>query len=450
MSSVPVAPTSAFLDRVFDDHEPPSRDLYKKCVHCGFCLPTCPTYTLWGEEMDSPRGRIHLIKIGAEGTATLSDAYVQHFDRCLGCMACMTACPSGVRYDRLLEATRAQIERRHPRSLSERALRKLIFTIFPFAGRLRAALLPAWVYRVSGLRKLVRSTWLRRLVPPGLRAMDDVLPAFTLRGLWTRLPKRVTATGSVRRKVALLSGCVQQVLFSEVNAATIRVLAAEGFEVVIPESQGCCGALALHAGQEEEAQAFARRLIDVLEKASVETIVINAAGCGSTMKEYGYLLRNDPAYADRAAALAAKCRDISEVLTEGESRAVRHPLPLRVAYHDACHLQHAQGIRIPPRQLLEAIPGLELVEIPDAAICCGSAGIYNLVQPEAARELGDRKVRNCLTTDPDLIVTANPGCIVQLASGLERAGKRIPVRHLVEVVDASLRGVPAGELRSPI
>jgi glycolate oxidase iron-sulfur subunit len=438
------------IDRtpIFDDHNPPAAELYKKCVHCGFCLPTCPTYALWGEEMDSPRGRIHLMKIGAEGNANLTDSFVQHFDWCLGCMACVTACPSGVRYDRLIEATRAQLERHHRRSPGEILHRKWIFNLFPHPGRLRAALLPAWAYQASGLRALVRGTGLVKLLPRKLRSMEALLPALTLRDLRARMPERIPAQGTVRKRVGLLTGCVQRVLFSGVNAATARVLAAEGCEVIIPRAQGCCGALMVHAGLEEKALAFARKLIDVFERAGVDTIVINAAGCGSTMKEYGYLLRHDPQYAERAQAIAAKCKDISEVLADLEPRAPRHPLPLRVAYHDACHLQHAQGVRTQPRQMLKTIPNLELLEIPDAALCCGSAGIYNLVQPDTATQLGDLKVQNCLSTNPDLIVSANPGCLVQLASGLKRAGKQIPVLHMIELMDAAIQGTPAADLQA--
>jgi glycolate oxidase iron-sulfur subunit len=442
--------TAEGIDRVpiFDDHNPPAAELYKKCVHCGFCLPTCPTYALWGEEMDSPRGRIHLMKIGAEGKANLTDSFVQHFDRCLGCMACMTACPSGVRYDRLIEATRAQLQRHYRRSPGEIIHREWIFNLFPFPGRLRAALWPAWAYQASGLRALVRGTGLVKLLPFKLRSMEAMLPTLTVRELRAHLPEHIPAQGPVRKRVGLLTGCVQSVLFSGVNAATARVLAAEGCDVIIPREQGCCGALMVHAGLEEKALGFARRLIDVFERAGVDTIAINAAGCGSTMKEYGYLLRHDPRYAERANAFAARCKDISEVLAELEPRAVRHPLPLRVAYHDACHLQHAQGVRSQPRQMLQTIPELELLEIPDAALCCGSAGIYNLVQPDAAMQLGDRKVNNCLSTSPDLVVSANPGCLLQLASGLQRAGKRIPVLHMIEIMDAAIQGTPAAQLQA--
>jgi glycolate oxidase iron-sulfur subunit len=448
MAAADVTPRSPAVP-AFDDHDPPAAELYKKCVHCGFCLPTCPTYTLWGEEMDSPRGRIYLMKLGAEGKANLTDSFVQHFDRCLGCMACVTACPSGVEYDRLIEATRAQIQRRYRRSPGNALHRGLIFGLFPYPGRLRAALLPAWAYQASGLRALVRGTRLLRLLPRKLRSMEALLPALSLRELAARQPPAlVPAQGAARRRVGLLTGCVQRVLFSGVNAATVRVLAAEGCEVVVPREQGCCGALMVHAGLDDRARAFARRLVDVFERAGVDTIVVNAAGCGSSMKEYGHLLRDDPRYAERARAFAGKCKDVSEVLAELEPRAVRHPLPLRVAYHDACHLQHAQGVRAEPRRMLGTIPGLELVEIPDAALCCGSAGIYNLVQPEAAEELGDRKVAHCLSTRPDLVVSANPGCLMQLAAGLERAGRQVPVLHMIELLDAAIQGTPAAALRA--
>jgi glycolate dehydrogenase iron-sulfur subunit len=255
------------------------------------------------------------------------------------------------------------------------------------------------------------------------------------------IPELIPAQGERRRRVGLLLGCVQRVLFPRVNAATARVLAAEGCEVVAPKAQPCCGALLVHAGEEELAAQLARQTIEVFEKAQVDTIIINAAGCGSNVKEYGHLLRDDPKYAARAKAFAAKCRDVSEFLDELEPRATRQALRLRVAYHDACHLQHAQGIRLQPRAVLARIPQLELLEIPEAAICCGSAGIYNLVQPEAAAELGDRKANHITALDADMVVSANPGCLLQLQSALARAGQKLPVRHFVELLDASIRGV---------
>lgn len=426
---------------IFDKHHPPEQDLIEDCVHCGFCLPTCPTYVLWGEEMDSPRGRIYLMKLGTEGAVPLNRTLVGHFDNCLGCMACLTACPSGVQYDKLIEATRAQIERNYRRSLPDGLFRRMIFALFPHPGRLRMLAGPLWLYRRSGLRSLARRLGILRRLPERLQAMEALLPDYSLRAVGRRLPALIPAVGQRRMRVGLVLGCVQRVFFGDVNAATARVLAAEGCEVVIPQDQGCCGALMVHAGQEADALDLARRTIDAFERAQVETIVINAAGCGSTLKEYGHLLRDDPQYAERARRFAAMCKDISEVLTELPPRAERKPLKLKIAYHDACHLQHAQRIRSEPRQVLRGIPGIEIVEIPESAICCGSAGIYNLVEPGAARELGDRKVSHLLTTGAQAIVSSNPGCLLQIVSGLERAGRSMPALHMVQLLDASIHGV---------
>src|SRR5450755_466369 len=425
----------------FDTHHPPSNDLLNECVHCGFCLATCPTYALWGEEMDSPRGRIYLMKLGLEGQIQLDSTFVQHMDNCLGCMACMTACPSGVKYDKLIEATRAQIERNFTRTAPDRLLRRMIFDIFPRPDRLRRLLGPLRIYQRSGLQTLVRRSGFLKLLPSSLRAMESLTPPAPPKENGSALPMRVPAQGQSRMRVGLLLGCVQRVFFPEVNAATVRVLSAEGCEVVIPAEQGCCGALMIHAGEEEGALEHARRTIDVFESAQVDMVVINAAGCGSSMKEYGYLLREDPAYRERAKAFSAKCRDISEVLAGLEPRAPRHPIRLKVAYQDACHLQHAQGVKSQPRTVLGQIPELTILETADAALCCGSAGIYNLVRPGPAKELGERKVRNVLATSPDIVATGNPGCLLQLESGLRLAGSSVPVVHMVEVVDASIRGI---------
>jgi glycolate oxidase iron-sulfur subunit len=324
--------------------------------------------------MDSPRGRIYLMGEGLGGEP-LSGSMVEHFDRCLGCMSCVTACPSGVRYDRLIADTRAQVERRHP----------------------------------------------------------------------------VRAAGPRRAVAGMLTGCVQDAFFPHVNAATIRVLAAEGCDVVIPRGQGCCGALSVHNGREAEAQRFARRLIDEFDAAGVDHLVVNAAGCGSALKEYGDLLRDDPAYADRAAAFAAKVRDLSEILVDLGPRATRHPVDLTVAYHDACHLAHAQGVRAQPRALLHGIPGLRVREIADPEICCGSAGVWNVLNPVPAADLGRRKARNVLATGADVMVTANPGCLMQVAASVRRLDGRIALAHTAEVLDASIRGLPASALtgRSP-
>jgi glycolate oxidase iron-sulfur subunit len=422
----------------FDDHHPPQPELIKDCVHCGFCLPACPTYVLWGEEMDSPRGRIHLMQTGLDGEP-LSESMVGHFDACLGCMACVTACPSGVQYDTLITDTRAQVERRYERSRPDRLLREAIFRLFPYPRRLRALRGPLALYQRSGLDRLLRRSGLLDRLPPTLRVMESLTPKLTRR---ERLPQQVAAKGRRRAVVGMLTGCVQDAFFPEVNAATARVLAAEGCDVVIPHEQGCCGALSLHTGREDEAVRFARALIERFDGAGVDSVVVNAAGCGSAMKEYAHLLRDDPNYAARAQAFVERTRDVSELLTELGPVAPRHRLDVMIAYHDACHLGHAQGVRSQPRELLRAIPGLVLAEIAEADLCCGSAGIYNLLNPEPATELGDRKARNVLATEASVLVTANPGCLMQIAASAKRLGQHIALAHTVNVLDASIRGVP--------
>ena len=367
-------------------------------------------------------------------------------DRCLGCMACMTACPSGVEYNKLIEPVRAQIERNLPRGLGERLFRKLIFAMFPHPERLRLLALPLLIYQKTGLRSLARAIGIQRLLPRRLATMESLLPDVP-RNAFGSLPALIRPAAAPRLRVGMLSGCVQQVFFPHVNSATARVLVAEGCEVVIPRVQGCCGALMVHSGLEKEAIALAKKMIAVFEAAQVDAIVINSAGCGSSMKEYGHLLRDDPVWASRALAFSAKCKDISEVLCDLEPRAPRHPLRMRVAYHDACHLQHAQGVQAQPRKLLGGIPGLEVAEIPEGSLCCGSAGVYNLLQSETANQLGDRKVENLLTTGAEAVLSANPGCLLQLMNGLRRRGlKAMPALHMVELLDASIRGIPAEKL----
>ena len=419
----------------FDDHHPPSQELVDDCVHCGFCLPTCPTYSIWGEEMDSPRGRIHLMEQGLGGEP-LTDSMVQHFDACLGCMACVTACPSGVQYDKLIEATRAQVERRHVRSARDRALRAAVFALFPYPKRLRLVRGPLRAYQRTGLAARVRRSGLLDRVPR-LAALESLAPEL---GAVTKVPPRLPAIGPRRAVVGMLLGCVQREFFPEVNAATARILQAEGCEVVTPRGQGCCGALSLHNGREAEAQRFARDVVDTFTEHEVQYVVVNAAGCGSAMKEYADLLADDPQYAERARAVADKVRDITEVLVELGPVAPRHPMHVVAAYHDACHLAHAQGVRSQPRQLLAGIPGLELREISDPEICCGSAGVYNVLNPEPAKELGDRKAAAVTATGADVLVTANPGCLMQIASSMRRSGRVIPMAHTVEILDASIRG----------
>jgi glycolate dehydrogenase iron-sulfur subunit len=434
------------------------RRIVGDCVHCGFCLSACPTYQLWGEEMDSPRGRIHLIGQMLDG-AIASPAAAEHLDRCLGCMACVPACPSGVRYDRLIEAARSwaaepptsagspaaePARALPPRSRRERALRTAIFATFPYPARLRLLTGPLRAaQRARADRLLDRGSVasLAERIVPELAAALRIAPARQAgRPPRGRLPARVAARGQRRAVVGMLTGCVQQVFFPQVNAATARVLASEGCDVVIPAGQGCCGALSLHDGRRTEAARFARSTIELFERADVDAIVVNSAGCGSAMKEYADLLAGDQAWAARAAALSAKVADFSEFLAGLGPAATRHPLPATVAYHDACHLAHAQRITAQPRDLLRAIPGLVLAEIADPGMCCGSAGIYNLVQPEAAQELGARKAAAVAATGADVVVSANPGCTLQIAAALGAAGSPLPAVHIADVLDASIRG----------
>jgi glycolate oxidase iron-sulfur subunit len=434
------------IDRAFDDHKPPERELVDDCVHCGFCLPTCPTYVLWNEEMDSPRGRIVLMDEGLQEGSELSPTMAGHFDNCLGCMACVTACPSGVRYDLLIEDTRAQVERRHARSAGERLLRRALFATFPHPGRLRATVPLLVAYRRSGLAaRLQRSRLLDRL--PLARTLSELAPPLTLRDGLRRLPAVTRARGERRGTVGFLQGCVQRAYFGDVNAATVAVLAAEGFEVHAPRAPRCCGALGLHAGQEEDSLPLAKATIAAFER--FDHVVVNAAGCGSAIKDYGHLLRDDPHWRERAERVAARARDVHELLAAVEPRAPRGPVALKVAYHDACHLAHAQGIRSQPRDLLRAIPGLELVEPAEWELCCGSAGIYNLTRPDAAAELGARKVDNLLATGADAIAAANPGCTLQIAAHLQRKGRPLEILHPMQLLQRSIDGAPRRRRRRP-
>ena len=412
--------------RAWDDVHPPDPDLIKDCVHCGFCLPTCPSYAVFEDEMDSPRGRIVLMRIGHEEGSEISPEMVTHLDRCLGCMACVTACPSGVQYDKLIERARPQLERSEARSRREHLYRRAIFEVFTHPARLRA-LAPG---AVLGPR-------LARLAPTArLRSLLALAPRVSPVQAFTRLPKVTPAARKApvkRGRVAFMQGCVQRVFFGDVNAATVRVLSAEGWEVHAPRLPRCCGALQMHSGFDGEAIGLAKQLIAAYE--GFDVITVNVAGCGSAMKDYGHLLSDDPEWADRARAFSGKVRDIHEILTEHAPQAVRHPLELRVAYHDACHLAHAQGVRTPPRELLRGIPGLELREPAEWELCCGSAGIYNLLQPEPAAKLGRRKAENLLATGAQAIAAANPGCALQIGKYAD-----LPIYHPVTLLDLSLRG----------
>jgi glycolate oxidase iron-sulfur subunit len=374
----------------------------------------------------------------------MSPAVAEHFDRCLGCMACVTACPSGVRYDHVIEAARARVERELERKGDDRVHRELVFATMPYPGRLRVVAVLLWLGDAIGLRWLVRKVGLLR-VSRRLAALEALAPPIRLRDVLARLPARTPARGARRLRAGLVGGCVQRVFFHPVNAATVRVLAAEGVEVVVPPGQGCCGALSLHAGREDEAKRFARDLVERFEREELDVVVVNAAGCGSHLKDLGHLFAGDPDFGPRAAAFAAKVRDVTELLASLPPRARRAPLRARVAYHSPCHLGHAQRVTDAPRALLRSIPELELVEIPDGDQCCGSAGVYNLVEPESAVLVGRRKAENVLATRASLVASANPGCSLHIRRMLAERGEDLPAAHPIEILDRAIQGAAGSD-----
>jgi glycolate oxidase iron-sulfur subunit len=407
-----------------------------KCVHCGFCLPACPTYAELGQEPDSPRGRIYLIKALADGRVALTDSVAEHLSLCLGCRACESACPSGVPYGHLIEAGRAELEARRPGSLWRRLGRRAALAgLLPRPALLRAVVAGLRLYQWSGLQRLVRASGALRLLPASLAASEALLPTLPPAGRGGALPEVVPARGARRARVGFLHGCVQDAVFRPQNEATLRCLARQGVEVAVPRAQGCCGALHAHAGEPETARALARATIAAFEAAGVDAIVVNAAGCGAHLKAYGHLLRDDPALAGRAAAFARRVADATEFLARAPLVGPLGPLPLRATYHDPCHLAHGQQVRAEPRALLRAVPGLELVELGEAEMCCGSAGLYNLTEPEMAHRLLERKLGHVEATGATTVVTANPGCILQIAAGLAARGRPVEVLHVVEVLD---------------
>jgi glycolate oxidase iron-sulfur subunit len=452
--SIPTSPSNLpndpqFVQQGFDLQQPPDPKLIDACVHCGFCLSTCPSYRVIGKETDSPRGRIYLMDAVNRGEIPLSPATVQHFDSCLGCLACVTTCPSGVEYDKLITATRAQVVRNHPRSLPEKLLRQLIFQTFPYPARLRALMAPLWIYQKLGVQTLLRrSGILAKLLPKQLAAMEAMLPPIPPAGLQDDWPEVIPAQGTKRYRVGLLLGCVQRVFLPEVNAATVRVLTANGCEVVIPRHQGCCAALSQHQGQEPQAQALARAMIDSFAGTDVDAVIINASGCGHTLKEYGHILAADPDYAVAAQTFATKVKDVQEFLDAVGLTAQLSPLrtdPLPIVYQDACHMLHGQKISLQPRRLLKQIPGVQLREPIDAALCCGSAGIYNILQPDIGAELGEQKVKNLLNTKASLIASANVGCTLQIRQHLAKQGQTLSVWHPMQLLDYSIRGISLPE-----
>lgn len=431
-------------NQTFDANHPPDPKLIDTCVHCGFCLPTCPSYRVLGKETDSPRGRIYLMDAVNNGSIPLSPATVEHFDSCLGCLACVTACPSGVQYDKLIEATRPQIERNYPRTLPDRIFRALIFNLLPYPNRLRPLVAALWIYQKLGLQKLVRSTNLWQKLLPRLGSMESILPLVPASAFRDTIPALIPAQGEKRYRVGMVLGCIQRLFFSDVNQATVRVLSANGCEVVVPRMQGCCAALPHHQGQEEQAKSLARQMIDSFEGAEVDAIMINASGCGHTLKNYGTLLQDDPLYRDKAVQFASKVKGVDEFLHQVGLTAQLSPLQaqtLTVVYQDACHMLHGQKISVQPRQILKQIPGIQIREPLDAALCCGSSGVYNLLQPEVANDLGRQKVKNLLNTGAELVVSANPGCSLQINKHLALLGNVLPIMHPMQLLDYSIRGV---------
>ncbi|WP_417685570.1 glycolate oxidase subunit GlcF [Roseibium sp.] len=431
--------TNFSLAQLADPAVAESEKILRKCVHCGFCTATCPTFALLGDELDSPRGRIYLIKDMLENDKPADERIVKHVDRCLSCLSCMTTCPSGVNYMHLVDHARAHIEKTYKRPFTDRMLRELLAFVLPHPGRFRLALVGAFFARpFAGAMKVLGGPFAK------LGAMLDLAPA--------KAPVRSNAEGPAvfatamperKGRVALLSGCAQPVLKPSINEATIRLLQRSGYEIVLPKGEGCCGALVHHMGKEEAALENARRNVDAwtaeLEGEGLEAILITASGCGTTIKDYGFMLREDPAYAEKAARVSALAKDITEFLTGVDlGEAVLRP-ELRVAYHSACSMQHGQKITRQPKELLKAA-GFQVKDVPEGHLCCGSAGTYNILQPELARRLRDRKVANIEKTEPHLIATGNIGCMTQIGNGTG-----IPIVHTAELLDWVYGGpVPEG------
>lgn len=412
---------------------PRFQQLLKQCIHCGMCLPACPTYGVFHTEMDNPRGRIALMRAASEGRIGLDGPFREHIDLCLGCRSCETACPSGVRYGALVETARTAIEGSRTSGRLERFLRWLaLHQMLPYAGRLRGVAWLLRLYQRLGLPHLVRKI---DFLPENLQVMEALLPPLSPSQPDYRQP--APAIGQKRGTVAFFYGCVQEAFLSDVNAATIRVLQRNGYEVHVPPGQTCCGAAPLHVGEEELARELARRNIDALLAGSYDAIVNNAGGCGATLKEYAHLLEDDPTYAEKAGRFAVQVKDISEFLADHLHTSPTGAVKVRATYVDSCHLRHAQKIVRQPRDLLRAIPGLELIELQQPDWCCGSAGVYNILQVETASAVLDAKMTDIAVTGADTIVTTNTGCYMQMLHGVRRAGLDADVVHLVELLDRS-------------
>jgi glycolate oxidase iron-sulfur subunit len=428
--------------------DPPSLSEMLRCTHCGMCLNQCPTYRALGWEMDSPRGRIYLMRGVAEGRFEIDPMFAQHMDVCLACRACQTACPANIDFGKMVEAARWQVNQALPKSRNEIFIRRLVFQqLFPHNGRLRMMATLIKLYQLLGFQALAHRFG---LVPAALRDSERLLPR--MRGKFTPLGKAYPPKGTQRGRVALLAGCIMGTVYASVNDATIRVLTRNGFEVVVPAQQICCGALAIHAGERQVAKEMAQANIKAFsptapaadktgtsdaksDAGAFDAILVNAAGCGVAMKEYSDLLKDDAAWKDRAETFAGRVRDVSEFLAAEGITPPTGRINKRVTYQDPCHLAHGQSVRAQPRQLLNAIPGLQLVEMRDPDRCCGSAGIYNITHPEIAMQVLDAKMENIVGAEPDIIATANAGCMLQLQLGVQRAGLKAEVVHVIELLD---------------
>jgi glycolate oxidase iron-sulfur subunit len=417
-------------------------DLMRQCIHCGFCLPTCPTYAVLGVEMDSPRGRIYQMQAVAEGRATIGPEFIEHMNCCLGCRACETACPSGVQFGKLIESAREEIQLQatEQQSATERVLRKTAFGAILPSRKLTTLLFAGLkLYQRSGAQTLARKFHLVEYVPGPLagklKEPEALLPRLQGGLFPDQYPTITPPLGTRKYRVGFLPGCIMDQAFREINEATIRVLAANGCEVVIPQQQRCCGALHVHAGEAETGRALARANIEAFEPFACDYILINSAGCGSNLKEYGHLLRDDPAYAERAAVFSSKMKDISEFLAMIDLNPRLGEMKRRVTYHDACHLAHGQKIKSQPRALLQRIPGLELVELRESDWCCGSAGIYNITNQEMAGQLLERKMGHIEQTRAQIVATGNPGCMMQIAYGARQRELPLEVLHPVQLLD---------------
>jgi glycolate oxidase iron-sulfur subunit len=431
-----VADSTAVFEIASD--KPRQADL-DRCVHCGLCLNACPTYRVLGVEMDSPRGRIYQMAQVAAG-APIGPSYIEHIELCLACRGCESACPSGVQYGRLVEAARAEIESAAVRGRGARWMRRFVFGyLLPSPALMTVFGTLLYLYQASGLQKLVRVLGFFKLLDK-LGGVEQLVPPAEPPFFFGKIGKTFPAEGQRRYRVALMAGCIANVCFARLNEATVRVLQKNGCEVVAPAGQSCCGALHVHAGLREEARRLARRNLDALAEGGYDAILSNAAGCGSTLKEYGELLEGDPEYAARAREFSGRMRDVTEFLASIElNRAGMRPLPVTVTYQDSCHLAHGQRIRTAPRSLLEAVPGLKFREMPLTDLCCGSAGIYNVVQNEMSMQILERKMEDVNRTGAEVIATANPGCILQLRAGVSLHGKGQRVVHVVELLDEAYR-----------